>query len=104
MLSSSCLKRPIEEVIFFSVFMNKTNLATVSLRAAKQKVLHMSCSHFIPMCVREVFWLKSGFGHLSGFRFGVLSQKKISPSTFGLLSAVEHRNSCKADFFVSGPV
>jgi len=53
MLSSSCLKRPIEEVIFFSVFMNKTNLATVSLRAAKQKVLHMSCSHFIPMCVRE---------------------------------------------------
>jgi len=36
MLSSSCLKRPIEVVIFFSVFMNKTNLAS---NEAELKVL-----------------------------------------------------------------
>jgi len=63
MLSSSCLQRPIQVVIFFSVFMNKNE-------SCLQRGPTQGASQVLPVVisfqrVREVFRLKSGFGHLA---------------------------------------
>ena len=96
MLSSSCLKRPIEVVIFFSVFMNKNEPGLQRGWTKGAVVISFQC-------VRGVFRSKSGFGHLSGFRFGVLSQKQMSTLAVGLFSSV-NITTRKADLFISGLV
>lgn len=78
-LLSSCLKRP-REVVIFSVFINKRT--NEDLQQVKLKVLHYS--HFIPFCDGEIFRLKRTFGHLSKFRFGVLT--KVKSTSLWLLS------------------
>ena len=84
MLSSSCLQRPIQVVIFFSVFMKKKT--KVASNEVQQTVLHKSCSHFIPTCEGSVQVEKRVWSFSRCVRFGVLSQKQMTTLALGLSS------------------
>ena len=85
MLSSSCLQRPIQVVIFFSVFM-KEKKTKVASNEVQQTVLHKSCSHFIPTCEGSVQVEKRVWSFSRCVRFGVLSQKQTTTLALGLFS------------------